>query len=291
MRNIIVIYQGLLNLRRLKIYAKLFASLYQGTLRGQTDEILVFTNLLAHCDSTGCVDKHPKAISEETGLSISRVQDALFFLESPDPESRSPEEEGRRIIRLDEHRSWGWRIVNHGKYRSIRSEEDRREQNRLAQERWRNKNKQSKPRKPESAYTEAEAEAYKELLSGKPDDLPGFTSFWTAWPRSERKQGKAKCRVIWKRLRLEDKAAEIVAHVQKMAKSEGWLTGFDPLPLTYLNGQRWDGAELGAPVSALGECEWNKNGNRDPHSGKCQMPAITRKNDVFYCRDHANRVQ
>lgn len=141
------------------MYAKLFASLYQGTLRGCSDSILVFTNLLAHADSVGLVDKHWKAISDETGLSRERVETAILHLESPDPESRSPDENGCRIIRIDEHRAWGWRIVNHAKYRAIRNEDERREQNRLAQERWRNKNKQSKPHKPESAYTEAEAEA------------------------------------------------------------------------------------------------------------------------------------
>ncbi len=138
------------------MYAKLFASLYQGTLRGNPDEILVFTNLLAHADSTGVVDKHWRAIAEEVGISRERVEAAISNLEAPDPESRSPEENGCRIVKMDEHRVWGWRIVNHGKYRAIRDEDDRREQNRLAQERWRNKNK---PRKPISAQAEAEAEA------------------------------------------------------------------------------------------------------------------------------------
>ena len=45
------------------MYCKLFASLYQGTLRGQSDEILVFTNLLANCDRDGYVDKHFRAIA------------------------------------------------------------------------------------------------------------------------------------------------------------------------------------------------------------------------------------
>jgi len=125
------------------MYAKIFTSIYQGTLRGDTHGLVVFTNLLAHADSNGWVDIHPKAIAEETGLSVDQVRSAIHALESPDPESRSPEEEGRRIVRLDEHRDWGWRVVNHGKYRAIRNEEDRREQNRLAQQRWREKNKPS----------------------------------------------------------------------------------------------------------------------------------------------------
>ena len=135
---------------------KLFSSLYQGTLRGRSDEILVFTNLLAYADQHGIVDKHFKAVADETGLSLDRVEAAILQLELPDPESRSPEMDGCRIVKMDEHRLWGWRIVNYGKYRAIRSEEDRREQNRIAQETWRRK--QNKPRKPPSAQAEAEGE-------------------------------------------------------------------------------------------------------------------------------------
>lgn len=140
------------------MYVKLFSSLYQGTMRGRSDEILVFTNLLAYCDQYGIVDKHFKAIADETGLPLDRVHAAIVSLESPDKESRSQENEGRRILRMDAHRAWGWKVVNYGKYRAIRNEEDRREQNRLAQERWRNKQN-----KPPSAQEEGEAEgkAYK----------------------------------------------------------------------------------------------------------------------------------
>ena len=149
------------------MYVKLFASLYQGTLRGRSHEILVFTNLLAHADLHGFVDKHWSAIADETGLSRAEVEAAILNLESPDLESRSPEMQGCRLIRADEHRAWGWKIVNYGKYRSIKNEDDRREQNRLAQERYRIKHgkhgkhdsNQSKQSKPPSAQAEAEAEA------------------------------------------------------------------------------------------------------------------------------------
>ena len=125
------------------MYVKLFSSIYQGTLRGRPHCLLVFTNLLAHADSAGVVDIHPNAIADEIGISVDEVKATLLILEEPDSESRSPESEGRRIVRLDGHRAWGWQVVNYVKYRSIKNEEDRREQNRLAQERWRNKNKQS----------------------------------------------------------------------------------------------------------------------------------------------------
>lgn len=135
------------------MYCKLFASLYQGTLRGHSHEILVFTNLLATCDKEGMVDKHYRAIAEEVGLTIEEVKASILILESPDPESRSHELDGARIVRMDEHREWGWKIVNYLKYRAIREEDDRREQNRISQQRFREKrdSKQSKQSKPPSA--------------------------------------------------------------------------------------------------------------------------------------------
>lgn len=132
--------------------------------------------MLAHADQYGIVDKHHKAISEETGLSRQEVEKAILNLEAPDDDSRSPEHNGRRILRLDEHRTWGWKIVNYGKYRAIKSEDDRREQNRNAQEKWRNKSKQPSAlvstRKPPSASVsrdkppsaQAEAEGEEEEL-------------------------------------------------------------------------------------------------------------------------------
>jgi len=154
------------------MYCKLFASLYQGTLRGRSHAILVFTNMLATSDQYGIVDKHWKAIADEVGLSLEEVQAAIEELESPDSFSRSPDEGGRRIVPLDEHRNWGWRIVNYAKYRAIRNEEDRREQNRLAQERWRKKNKPASATvsqdKPRSAQAEAEAYVEAEASKDKP---------------------------------------------------------------------------------------------------------------------------
>lgn len=74
-----------------------------------------------------------------------------------------------------------------------------------------------------------------------------FESFWSAWPKSTRKQGKSNCLAIWKKRGCESVAAEIIAHVEAMKSSEEWRTGFDPMPSTYLNQRRWDGATLPKP--------------------------------------------
>jgi hypothetical protein len=58
------------------MYAKLFTSIYQGTLRGNSHGLLVFTNLLAHADQSGHVDMHFRAIADEVGLSVDEVKAA-----------------------------------------------------------------------------------------------------------------------------------------------------------------------------------------------------------------------
>jgi len=168
------------------MYCKLFASLYQGTLRGRAHEILVFTNLLAHCDSTGMVDKHPRAIAEEVGLTVDEVKAALITLESPDEESRSPELDGARISRIDAHRSWGWLIVNHAKYSAIRNAEDRKEQNRISQQKWRERKGISKvsQNKPESANTDTSKDKDKD--KDKDSDTDSKAKVKTHLPASER---------------------------------------------------------------------------------------------------------
>ncbi len=119
------------------MYAKIFSSLFDGSMRGKSDLILVFVNLLCHADQEGNVDRHWQAIVDETGLSMERVQEAIAELESPDKESRSPDDEGRRIVLIDDHRKWGWHIVNHKHYRDIASEQHRRELTRMRVEKHR----------------------------------------------------------------------------------------------------------------------------------------------------------
>jgi hypothetical protein len=186
------------------MYAKLFTSIYQGTLRGNSHGLLVFTNLLAHADMEGRVDIHPRAISEEVGLTVDEVKQALLVLESPDDESRSPEEQGRRIVRLDEHRAWGWIVVNYVKYRAIRNEDDRREQNRRSQAAWRAKQKDAaltisdvSHGKPRSAHTEADTEAYAEALGGRPPNPPIAPSALSPRPRAKRSVKAAPSAQTW----------------------------------------------------------------------------------------------
>lgn len=74
-----------------------------------------------------------------------------------------------------------------------------------------------------------------------------FERFWKAYPASPRKGGKIDCQKRWDRYKLDIEIDTILRHLAYMATTETWLKGngaFIPMPATYLNQRRWDGAEI-----------------------------------------------
>ena len=121
------------------MYGKLFAQMYDGTLatKGPWQALVTFQQLIILADKEGVVDMKPEAISRRTTIPLEIILKGIPILESPDGESRTPAEDGRRITKLSDTRDWGWRIVNYSHYRAIRSQEERREYMRLYQQRRR----------------------------------------------------------------------------------------------------------------------------------------------------------
>ena len=77
----------------------------------------------------------------------------------------------------------------------------------------------------------------KDISSAEPTR---FDDFWSAWPSSKRKVGKAAVLAKWKRGNLDSVADQIIGHVNSLKGSEQWTTGFEPAPLTYINQRRWE---------------------------------------------------
>lgn len=81
--------------------------------------------------------------------------------------------------------------------------------------------------------------------------VESFDRFWSAWPTHERKVDRGSCLAKWKKLGLHRIAHQVIAHVEAMKQSQSWQDGFVPLPMTYLNQARWEGAApLGRPAPA-----------------------------------------
>ncbi|WP_202756571.1 hypothetical protein [Burkholderia cenocepacia] len=73
-----------------------------------------------------------------------------------------------------------------------------------------------------------------------PMGSPEFDRFWAVWPSTDRKVAKAKCLERWRKVKLDDIADCIVAHVNAMKATKQWREGYEPAPLTYLNQRRWE---------------------------------------------------
>lgn len=99
-------------------YTPVFDSVFHGTLCGQWPTLPVWLTILPLADKNGHIDMTYQAIAALTGWPLDLLKQAIGTLTEPDPDSRSAEEEGRRLVLLDQtNRQWGWRVVNHGQYR------------------------------------------------------------------------------------------------------------------------------------------------------------------------------
>lgn len=104
--------------------------MYDGTLYGHWQAIVTFQQMIVLCDADGILDMTPQALAARTSIPFEIIQTGVEVLEKPDPYSRTPGDDGRRIVRLDEHRPWGWRLVNHHVYREMVAAEDKRKADR-----------------------------------------------------------------------------------------------------------------------------------------------------------------
>lgn len=104
---------------------------------GDWQAIITMQQLIVLATPEGVIDMTPQAISGRTSIPLEIIEAGLASLLSDDPLSRTEDMQGKRIVLLDAHRDWGYRLVNHEKYRNIVSIEQQREANRVRQQRHR----------------------------------------------------------------------------------------------------------------------------------------------------------
>ena len=236
------------------MFVKVFRQMYDGTLtaRGPWQALVVFQQLLILADREGVVDMTPEAIARTTTIPVEVVNIGLEALAKDDPDSRRANDDGRRIRLLDDHRNWGWQIVNFSYYQDLISAEQRRTYHRHYQQERRS-NRKGKPVDivdkpvPLTMSTQEEVEAEEEVkkppVRKKTPHGEWFAKFWETWPAGVHKVGKKPCAEKWKRENLDDIAKQIVDRVAFMARTVQWTRDggqFAPMPITWLNQRRWE---------------------------------------------------
>ena len=162
--------------------------------------------MLALSDQHGEVHGSVPGLARLSGVSIDAVELALEKFLSPDPYSRTTDDEGRRIEKID----GGWFLINHAKYRNMASKADEKSSNAKRQQRHRAKvarnatvtDSNGRVTDSNGRVTQerdiAEAEAYTDTKKDKktapplalPFDSADFKFFWENWEQHLKEKKK-----------------------------------------------------------------------------------------------------
>lgn len=124
----------------LTVFGKYFDSTFTGSMYGAGPDVFaVWGYVIAHARD-GTVELNPRALAPVIGTTVARIQAAVAFLCRPDPHSRNPADDGRRLVREGEYQ---YRVVSHAVYRALRTADDRREYMRRKQRESRARKKAS----------------------------------------------------------------------------------------------------------------------------------------------------
>jgi hypothetical protein len=142
----------------LDAFGKIFESLYTGSMvRANTTVFALWPYCIAHAKPPGYVEVNPEILAFTMSTTVESIQEALDYLCSPDPKSRSKREGGRRLVKEGE---FLYRMVNFIEYRDKISAAAKRENDRarIAAKRAESR-KQSQVSQTVVNVAQAEAEA------------------------------------------------------------------------------------------------------------------------------------
>jgi hypothetical protein len=263
------------------MYGKVFQGIHKSTLMavGGWLPTYIFEQMIVIADKDGIVEHAPLALYREIGLAyetefcpvvpLSRFEKAIQYLESPDPDSKSPTLDGRRIVPLkdipDFEENRGWLIVNYEHYRVKGSKVEQRGASTKRVQEFRKRQKESEQRgehpgehvheqqknglqenqqlnlgcngnvTDETVHIDTDTDIDNKTLGQNP-----FDRFWKVYPNKKQKQ-----RAIKAFDKIDPSLYErIIADVDERAQfDEQWLKEsgrFIPHPASYLNGGCWE---------------------------------------------------
>lgn len=240
-----------------QLYARIFLQILDSSLAEDYQTRHIFEDLLKLVNQDGVVDMTHQAIARRTNIPLEIVKSSILKLESPDPHSRDQEHEGRRIIRLDEHRDWGWRILNWQKYEMIRANNDMREWNAIRMANYRSKKKGPPSPPKENPSTPSPTPSPERnptsrlpvvLQKADPENIPipcpkeilqMIEVFWSAYPK---KRNRVDTEHAFSEVKAWLFLPDILKAIEWQKKDEAWTRQggqYIPMPASYLRDMRW----------------------------------------------------
>lgn len=117
-------------------YTKLFSSIITSSIWSEDDRTrIVWITMLAMADRNGEVQGSIPGLARVAGVPVDACRKAIDTFLAPDPDSRTKDDEGRRIEAIE----GGWLLLNHAKYRDMATDEDRKRKDAIRQQRAREK--------------------------------------------------------------------------------------------------------------------------------------------------------
>lgn len=194
-----------------QLYSRVFLQILDSSIAEDFTVRHVFEDFLKLADhKTGVVDMTRQSLSRRLNIPLETLNRAIEVLESPDSRSRDQDFEGRRLERLDDHRDWGWEILNWGKYDQIRTNADR-----------------------------ATRVSIHRSKIGEPSE--SFLRFYEQYPK---KFARLEAIKAWNKIpNAEALFGDIIRGLLKAKASPDWNRDngqFIPYPATWLNNRRWE---------------------------------------------------
>ncbi len=246
-------------------YVKLFQSILDSTIWGEDHQTrIVWITLMAKADRHGVVEGSIPGIAHSARVSLDDCRAAMAKFEAPDPDSRTPDNEGRRIKRVE----GGWQLLNHHIYREKMSQDQQRARKTKNQRAWRDRKRAAKkakvrPKKgeskvspnvdssrPLSPYTDPDTDPHTDQDQNplSHDDVrpavavaevvEEFDQAWAAYPR---KTGKGAARKAWQK--AKPLLADVLKAIAWQRQTRQWTRQngqFIPHMATWLNQSRWE---------------------------------------------------
>ena len=221
-------------------YTPVYDHMLNGTLFGRWPHTGIWACLLSRASREGVIDEVPASLAAAIGVPVEMLMSCIEDFMKPDPGSRTKAFDGRRLELIDPARDWGWKVLNHAKYREKARKKDydseRTESgmdaNRKRQLRAQDAPSRDVPTRPDASrdvpLSDADAEAYKDKKQTKLAEarsvaglnLQAFDA-WMAY-RSDRKPALRPASLVvcaQEMVELGDAAAQMAAVRHSMANS------------------------------------------------------------------------